>query len=111
MRDRVTTKDLERQLEQYVGALKDLGMLRDGYRIVLSHGSKSNGIAFRINRTGECVMVDGRYTWPNGSGHNNPPTGDDFLGFTKADAYHTLNKITRTLWRVKQHQARVPQLP
>jgi len=111
MTHRITTKDLDRQLEHYVGALIRLGMLPKGYRIVLSHGSKTYGIAFRINLTGEAVKVGGpnatvQYLYPNGSGHDWPPTGDDFLGTTKAEAYQTLNAITRTLWAVAKHQGR-----
>ena len=101
---RITTADLDRQHGQYVRALDDLGMIPDGYRVVLSHGSKYNGIAYRINLTGEVVKVGTRYTFPNGSGHSHPPTGDDFLGMTKAEAYQTLNAITRALWSVKGHQ-------
>ena len=55
MSERITTKDLDRQLTQYVTALKDLEMLPDGHRIVLDHGSKTYGRAFRIALTGEPV--------------------------------------------------------
>ena len=105
---KITTKDLDRQLSQYVNALKDLGMLPDGHRIVLDHGSKTYGRAFRIALTGEPVYNEekGWYDYPNGSGHSFPPTGDDYLGMTKAEAYQTLNAITRTLWAVKNHQNR-----
>ena len=106
---KITTKDLERQHSQYVSALKDLGMLPEGYRIVLEHGSKTYGRAFRIALTGCAVWNEEtqRYDYPNGSGHSYPPTGDDYLGMTKAEAYRTLNAITRTLWAVKNHQDRV----
>ena len=43
---KITTKDLERQHSQYVSALKDLGMLPEGYRIVLEHVSKLTGGLF-----------------------------------------------------------------
>ena len=105
MTDRITTKDLDRQHLQYVNALKDLGMLPDGYRIALS---KSGGCPYRIALTGCAVWNEEtqRYDYPNGSGHSYPPTGDDYLGMTKAEAYRTLNAITRTLWAVKNHQNR-----
>jgi hypothetical protein len=100
--DRITNQDLDRMLDHYTKACSDLGMLPDGYHVVLSHGGSSR--AFRINLTGDAVKVDGAWTYPNGSGHDYPPTGDDFLGFTKRDAYTTLNQITRTLWSVQAHQ-------
>ena len=79
MSERITTKDLDRQLTQYVNALKDLEMLPAGHRIVLDHGSKTYGRAFRIALTGEPVynVEKGWYDYPNGSGHSFPPTGDD----------------------------------
>ena len=105
MTDRITTKDLDRQHLQYVNALKDLGMLPDGYRIALG---RTPGFPYRIALTGEPVYNEekGWYDYPNGSGHSFPPTGDDYLGMTKAEAYRTLNAITRTLWAVKNHQNR-----
>ena len=102
MSDRITNQDLDNMLSHYQNALDALGMLKEGYHIVLSHGG--SGRAFRINLTGDAVKVDGAWTYPNGSGHSHPPTGDDFLGFTKRDAYTTLNQITRTLWSVQAHQ-------
>ena len=111
MSERITTKDLDRQLTQYVNALKDLEMLPAGHRIVLDHGSKTYGRAFRIALTGEPVynVEKGWYEYPNGSGHSFPPTGDDYLGMTKAEAYRTLNAITRALWSVKAHQNRAAE--
>ena len=104
MSDRITNQDLDNMLSHYDKACRDMGMIKDGYHVVLSHGSATYGRAFRINVTGDAVKVDGRWTYPNGSGHDYPPTGDDFLGFTKRDAYTTLNQITRTLWSVQAHQ-------
>lgn len=100
--DRITNQDLDRMLDHYAKACSDLNMLPDGYHVVLSHGG--SGRAFRINLTGDPVKVDGAWTYPNGSGHSHPPTGDDYLGMNKKDAYHTLNQITRTLWSVQRHQ-------
>jgi hypothetical protein len=104
MTNRITNQDLDNMLSHYQNAVDALGMLKDGYHIVLSHGSATDGRAFRINLTGDAVKVGDRWTYPNGSGHDYPPTGDDFLGFTKRDAYTTLNQITRTLWSVQAHQ-------
>jgi hypothetical protein len=99
--DRITNEDLDNMLSHYVNACIDLGMLPDGYRVVLSHGG--SGRAFRIHLTGYPAKVDGVWTYPNGSGESAPPTGDDYLGMNKKAAYHTLNQITRTLWSVQRH--------
>lgn len=111
MSDRITNRDLDNMLSHYEKACRDMGMIKDGYHVVLSHGSATYGRAFRINVTGDAVPVGDalrpggqRWDYPNGSGHDYPPTGDDFLGFTKRDAYTTLNQITRTLWSVQAHQ-------
>jgi hypothetical protein len=90
--DRITNDDLARALEQHVAALDTLGIKYDG-RLVLSHGSKTYGRAFRLNRI------------PNGeTGHWAPPIGSDFLGMTKREAYDELVGRTRVLWDVHYAQ-------
>jgi len=105
---RISKADLEQRFEQYVSALDRLDMIPEGYRVVLQHGSKSNGIAYRAWLTGVQVWNEAwhRYDYPNGSGVSHPPTGDDFLGMTKAEAHEKLTAITRTLWEVARHQGR-----
>ncbi len=105
---RITKAALEQRFENYVNALDCLGMIPEGYRVVLCHGSKTYGNAYRINLTGTPVWNEAwhRYDYPNGSGHSHPPTGDDFLGMTKAEAHTKLTAITRTLWEVAHHQGR-----
>lgn len=105
---RITKAALEQRFEQYVSALNGLGMIPEGYHVVLTHGSKTYGNAYRINLTGTPVWNEAwhRYDYPNGSGHSHPPTGDDFLGMTKAEAHTKLTAITRTLWEVARHQGR-----
>ena len=65
---RITKADLELRFEQYVSALNGLGMIPEGYRVVLSHGSKYNGIAYGINLAGTPVWDEEtqRYDYPNG---------------------------------------------
>jgi len=81
----ITNEHLDGALNRYAAACERLG-LTDGRTIVLSHGSKANGIAYRVNL---------RAT--EGSGHHNPPAGDDFLGFTKRDAFEKLADRARVL--------------
>lgn len=86
--ERITNEDLRIMLERYQRALDSLGIeLGEGERIGLDHGSKTYGRAFRLFLTG----VDG------GTGHHNPPVGDDFLGMTKREAFETLAERCRTM--------------
>ena len=105
---RITKAALQERFEQYVSALDRLDMIPEGYRVVLQHGSNSNGIAYRAWLTGVRIWNEETqwYDFPNGSGVSAPPTGDDFLGITKAEAHTKLPAITRTLWEVARHQGR-----
>jgi hypothetical protein len=91
---KITTKDLEAQLARYVRACERLGLIPEGMRVGLDHGSKTYGRAFRVYLTG-IRAEDG--TYPNGSGHGRPPAGDDFLGMTKREAFTVLADRARTL--------------
>jgi hypothetical protein len=75
----VTNEHLDGALNRYVAACKRLELFDGQHVVVLSHGSKANGIAYRVNlrnaeHGGYCV----------------PVAGDDFLGFTKRDAFEKL---------------------
>jgi hypothetical protein len=90
--DQITQADLSRALASHVETLERAGITYDG-RIGLQIGSRANGIAFRLYRTGYPVRdLDGseRLT----TGHANPPVGSDYLGMTKREAYEAL--VTRT---------------
>ena len=87
MTERITTRDLDGMLARYVRACERFGLIPDGYRVGLDHGSKYYGRAFRVYLVG-IRAEDG--SWPNGSGHGHPPAGRDFIGMTKREAYDTL---------------------
>ena len=106
MTDRITNRDLEGMLGRYVRALESFDMIPAGYHIGLDHGSTLYGRAFRVYLTGDRVPVDGVNTFPNGSGHHNPPAGDDFLGMTKREAYNALADRSRVLEDVAYAQER-----
>lgn len=50
MSDRITITDLRRAVEAHKAALEAAGITFDG-RLILSEGSKINGIAYRLNLT------------------------------------------------------------
>lgn len=85
--DRITAKDVRRAFENHVDALIHHGLHDPAEgRYVLSEGSKTYGNAFRINFI------------PSGeTGHYRPKVGDDFLGWTKREAYDRLTERTRTI--------------
>lgn len=83
----VTDKDLDAVLARYVRACKRLDLIPEGMRVGLDHGSKTYGRAFRVYLTG-IRAEDGSY--PQGSGHRQPPAGRDFLGMTKREAFNVL---------------------
>lgn len=124
--DRITQADLTRALEAHVTALEKCGITYSG-RMGLSHGSKPNGIAYRLYVTdfdyhcqetkwhltpaGNYNGID--YSWDHAnckrchgtkreicSGHNNPPVGDDYLGMTAREAYDALTSRTRAIYDV-----------
>lgn len=93
----ITTKDLEAQFDRYARACDRLGLIPEGMRVGLDHGSKPAGVAFRVYLTGIPVETPDGWTYPNGSGHSRPPAGDDFLGMTKREAFTVLADRARTL--------------
>lgn len=112
MSERITSADLQRALEAHKDCLERYGVEFDG-RLILSEGSKINGIAYRLAVTGfpypcqSCGMsasvVPGcERCHGTGietcTGHRRPPVGDDFLGMTKREAYETLTSRTRAIY-------------
>jgi len=82
-----TAADLAAALGRYARACKALGLIPPGKRIVMAEGSRINGRAYRVALSGIPVTdAASKTTWPNGSGHDRPPVGDDFLGMTKTEA-------------------------
>lgn len=93
MTTRITNTDLENVLNRYKHACDRLGLLPDdGSRVGLDHGSKTYGRAFRVFVTNE-PRPDGTHS----TGHGRPPAGDDFLGFSKREAFDTLADRAATL--------------
>ena len=86
-----TKKDVEAAFQRYVRLCRDNDLVTEGREIQLTHGSKTNGIAYRVYTVGRDRTIPG---W---SGHSRPPVGDDFLGMTKAEAYATLQERNRTI--------------
>lgn len=110
MSDTITNADLANMLERYKRALDSVGIqLREGERLVLSTGSKTYGIAFRLNVTGArgaCILTDENigteddcttHGHEGSTGHGRPPVGDDFLGMTKREAFQTLATTCRAM--------------
>ena len=104
MSNQITMRDLDVQLDRYVANLTALGIAYDGH-IGIQHGSKINGIAFRLYHTGYPVP-DGNGGQRPTTGHANPPVGSDFLGMTKREAWEALIAINTVLsdvaWRIGQ---------
>jgi len=89
MTHRTTTQDIERQLQALEHSLTELNMMPLSDRLHVRVGSKTYGIAFRLERH----TVEGAY--------GNPPHGiPDFLGMTRREAFDTLHTINRSLWAV-----------
>lgn len=89
MTHRTTTQDITRQLHALEDSLKALDMMPLSDTLRVRVGSKTYGIAFRLERH----TVEGAY--------GNPPHGlPDYLGMTKREAFDTLHTINRTLWAV-----------
>lgn len=104
---RITRSDLDAILARYARACDELGIGPEpGYHLNLSTGSATNGIAYRLNVIGDCVQTPDGPTWPNGSGHARPPAGDDFLGFTKREAFDRLADRCSVLEDVAYNQQR-----
>ncbi len=80
--ERIITKDVNAAFRRYVTACEALNHVASDQEVVLTTGSKVNGIAFRVALVS---LSPGRT-----SGHYAPPAGDDFLGMTKSEAFYRL---------------------
>ena len=90
--ERITKADLQNALHGHIQALEACGITYDGV-LVLTHGSKTYGIAYRLNRI------------PMGeTGHWRPPVGPDFLGMTAREAYDNLTTRNAVLFDVAYEQ-------
>jgi hypothetical protein len=87
----ITKQDVDNAFQRYVQICTENNLTTPDREIQLTHGSKTNGIAFRVYTVGR------DRTLPGWSGHSRPPAGDDFLGMTKAEAYATLQERNRTI--------------
>ena len=94
-----TIKDLDHIFEIYAAAVKDAGGVPEGSKLVLSHGSKTYGRAFRVHLTG-----DGTHPEKYNSAHYRPEIGDDFLGMTKNEADAVIRDRLRVIWDMKRIQ-------
>lgn len=96
---RITIKDVRPALERYAEACKDAGLIPEGMRIGMDEGSQTYGRAWRVYLTGIMVKDEnGHPTFPKGSGFFNPPVGDDYLGWTAAEALAALQDRTTGIW-------------
>jgi len=99
MSKRITIKDVRPALENYAEACKEAGLVPEGMHVILQEGSQTYGRAWRVYLTGDMVKdAEGRSTWPKGSGYSRPPVGDDYLGWTAAEAHAALWNRTAGLW-------------
>ena len=89
MTNRTTKHDVNRAARALEDSLKALNMMAESDRLAVNVGSKTYGIAFRLERH----TVEGAY--------GNPPHGlPEYLGMTKAETQATLYTINLTLWAV-----------
>lgn len=89
---RVTAEDLQWAFSRYRRALESAGIKRDGHRLELHNGSKSNGTAFGV------WWVD------EASGGLSEAPGGAFLGYTKSEAYRYLHRSAQTIEDVVYYQ-------
>tara|TARA_R110000751_G_scaffold290908_1_gene397708 strand:- start:271 stop:546 length:276 start_codon:yes stop_codon:yes gene_type:complete len=90
MAQRITDQDLETMLARYTRACERHGLVASGDQVWMDHGSQMYGRAFRV------------YTIREGStAHHNPPAGNDFLGMTKREAFHSLAERSSALEAVR----------
>lgn len=96
MAERIFNADLDYAFRRYVGALKSLGMgEREGYDVAIVHGSRKNDNSFKL------VWID------RASGARAGAPGacfGGFIGWTKREAWLTLNGIARALEDVRYFQ-------
>lgn len=99
MSKRITITDVRPALARYAEACKEAGLIPEGMHVGLAEGSQTYGRAWRVYLTGDMVRDEkGQPTFPKGSGHNRPPVGDDYLGWTAAEALAALQERTSGLW-------------
>lgn len=90
MTHRTNMKDVEIQARALEDSLKALGMIGKDDEISVREGSKTYGQAFRI-----------QYRTARGGWMSKAPCGlPDYLGMTKAEAFHTLHTMNRVLWAI-----------
>ena len=92
-----TTKELDHIFGIWKTAVEDVGGLPTGTKLILDHGSKHYGRAFRQNLTG-----DGTRPTEYNSAHFRPQIGSDYLGQTKTEAFDTIQTMLTVLWDMKR---------
>jgi hypothetical protein len=92
-------KDIEREFGWYEYFQRELGLIPDGYRLILNHGNQSAGIAWKVALTGVAIQdpATGAYSYPNGTGESCDALGHDLLGTTQRQAYERLHGMVSTL--------------
>lgn len=80
---RVTTQHLHNMMERLTRSMHAHGLIGEGDRVLLEHGSKVNGQLFRLS-----AIVDGRRTQPFGSLS---------FGFTKQACFDTMHTLSVAL--------------
>ena len=91
--ERTTDRQLEQLVEMIAQEFRWANLLPDETKVVVEHGSKTYGRAFRLYTTG----------YGSSSGYSDKPLhlGDGYLGMTKREAYQSLRAILRTLEAVR----------
>ena len=103
----ITKKDVEAVFVRYWEACHRLGLIatapgvepgptrwqRSTDRLVLSKGSKTYGNAWRVH-----------FAEADSGALHRPPAGDDYLGFTKSEAFDNLALRAAVLEDVERHQ-------
>lgn len=85
---RITAEDMKMSFERYRRALESLDITKPDHRLEYQTGSRANGVSYKVV-----------WTHVTSGGHSNAP-GTDFggyLGFTRREAFETLNTISRTI--------------
>jgi hypothetical protein len=95
----ITIGDVRQQFAFLVEECTEMGLIDPATeRLVLSEGSKLYGIAYRVNLTGVYNPETGEWS-ALGSGHYNPPFGNDYVGTTKAEAFEGIQALRRAAFR------------
>lgn len=87
--NRITNKDLDAAFERYARALNSLGITKFGHTISLKHGSKTNGISYKL------VWIHNAHG--GHSGAIGVESNGGFIGWTKREAFDTMHLLARTL--------------